>query len=111
MDVPQRAAQLKDALSIKVVYGDPIERDGVTVIPAALVAGGGGAGGGTGPDGGGEGLGYGLWARPVGAYVIKDGSVRWVPAVDMTIVVLASLGLVRMLARTWTRSRRHHSRH
>jgi hypothetical protein len=47
---------------------------------------------------------------PAGAYVVKGGQVRWVPAVDMTIVVLASLSLVRVLAHAWTRSRRHHGR-
>jgi len=48
---------------------------------------------------------------PSGAYVVKDGQVRWVPAVDPTIVVLASLSLVRVLARTWIRRRRHHGGH
>jgi hypothetical protein len=43
---------------------------------------------------------------PSGAYVVKGDQVRWVPAVDPTIVVLASLGLVRVLARAWTRRRR-----
>jgi len=47
---------------------------------------------------------------PAGAYVVKGGQVRWVPAVDMNIVVLASLGLVRVLARTWTRSQRRRGR-
>jgi hypothetical protein len=41
---------------------------------------------------------------------VKGDEVRWVPAVDVTIVVLASLSLVWMLARTWTRSRRRHGR-
>jgi hypothetical protein len=36
--------------------------------------------------------------------------VRWVPAVDTTIVVLAWLSLVRVLARTWIRRRRPHGR-
>ena len=54
----------------------------------------------------------GLWLAGVaiGAYVVKGGQVRWVSAVDMTIAVLASLSLVRVLSRAWTRSRRHHSR-
>jgi heme A synthase len=47
---------------------------------------------------------------PSGAYVVKGDQVRWVPAVDVTIAVLASLSLVRMLARTWTRQRRHRRR-
>jgi hypothetical protein len=45
---------------------------------------------------------------PTGVYVVKGDQVRWVPAVDTTIVVLASLSLVRMLARAWTRRRRGH---
>ena len=44
---------------------------------------------------------------PSGAYVVKGDQVRWVPAVDVTIVALVSLSLVRVLARTWTRRRRH----
>jgi len=52
------------------------------------------------------GAGFGGLVLPVGAYVVKDGQVRWVSAVDMTIAVLASLSLVRVLARTWRRSRR-----
>ncbi|MGH3258963.1 MAG: hypothetical protein ACRDOU_26790, partial [Streptosporangiaceae bacterium] len=40
---------------------------------------------------------------PVGVYVVKGDQVRWVSAVDVTIAVLASFGLVRALARSWTR--------
>ena len=54
--------------------------------------------------------GFGGLVLPAGAYVVKGDQVRWVPAVDVTIVVLASLGLVRVLARTWTRSWRHQGR-
>ena len=54
--------------------------------------------------------GFGGLVLPSGAYVVKGDQVRWVPAVDATIVVLASLSLVRVLARTWTRRRRHHDR-
>jgi uncharacterized spore protein YtfJ len=36
----------RDSITVKRVYAEPYEKDGVTVIPAALVAGGGGGGGG-----------------------------------------------------------------
>ena len=36
----------KDVLTVRRVFGEPYEKDGVTVIPAARVAGGGGAGNG-----------------------------------------------------------------
>ncbi|PVU81595.1 hypothetical protein DDP54_14835 [Cellulomonas sp. WB94] len=37
-----------DILSVKRVYGEPFERDGVTIIPVAKVMGGSGGGGGQG---------------------------------------------------------------
>lgn len=75
------------------VFGEPIERDGVTVIPAAAVrfGGGFGSGSGEGPNdqgGRGEGGGGGLSATPVGVYVIKDGQVRWEPAIDLNRIIL-----------------------
>jgi uncharacterized spore protein YtfJ len=79
---------VRDALTARTVYGEPVERDGVTVIPAANVRGGGGGGGDNAGNGGG---GFGLQGRPVGAYVIKDGEVTWKPAVDPVRVLLAAL--------------------
>jgi uncharacterized spore protein YtfJ len=76
---------VRDAIAVRRVYGDPIERDGVTVIPAAIVRGGGGGGGDNEGNGGG---GFGLHARPVGAYIIENGEVRWKPAVDPNRIVL-----------------------
>ncbi len=79
----------QDALTVKRVYGEPYERDGALIIPAAAVRGGGGGGGGRGSDesggsGEGEGGGFGIIARPVGAFVFKDGRASWHPAVDVT---------------------------
>lgn len=79
-----RGAQ--DAISAKRVYGEPVEGEGVTVIPAASVRGGGGGGGDNENNGGG---GFGLTARPVGAYVIgSNGEVKWKPAIDVQRMVL-----------------------
>jgi uncharacterized spore protein YtfJ len=77
---------------VRRVFGEPLERNGVTVIPAAFVWGGAGGGGGeeAGGAGRGEGSGFGLSARPVGAYVIKGEVVQWQPAVDVTRIVLGS---------------------
>jgi uncharacterized spore protein YtfJ len=77
------------------VYADPIRQDGLTVIPAASVGGGGGGGGGSGgPEGEaagtGEGGGFGLKAKPAGAFIIKQGKVRWQPAVDVNKVILGA---------------------
>lgn len=74
----------RDVLTVRRVFGDPIERDGVTVIPAVKLRGGGGGGSGSGPNGEGGGGGFGVSASPAGAYVIRDGSVRWEPALDLS---------------------------
>lgn len=71
------------------VYIEPIRQDGLTVIPAASVGGGGGAGsGGPGEAGSGEGGGFGLSAKPAGAFIIRQGKVRWQPAVDVNKVIM-----------------------
>jgi uncharacterized spore protein YtfJ len=75
----------RDAMSVKTVFGDPVEKDGITVIPVAKVGGGGGGGSDTEGNGGG---GFGLAAKPAGAYVVKDGEVEWEPAVNPNAVAL-----------------------
>ena len=90
MDYAETIAKAQDAVTVRRVYGEPYERNGVTVIPAAQVAGGGGAGGGEDPNGGGGGGGgggFGIAARPVGAYVIRGDEVKWRPAVDLSRVL------------------------
>ncbi|MGH3858743.1 hypothetical protein [Actinokineospora sp.] len=75
----------KDALSARTVYTEPCERDGVTVIAAATIHGGGGGGSGTELIT--EGAGFGVFARPAGAFVIRGSSVRWRPAVDVNRLI------------------------
>jgi uncharacterized spore protein YtfJ len=120
MDVQALLAQANDNMTVKRVFGEPVERDGVLVIPAAMVLGGGGGGlgvgTGVGPDGKGEGTGtgggWGVQARPVGAYVIRDGSVTWVPAIDYgriaaaaALVLVAALLTRRSIVQTRARAR------
>jgi uncharacterized spore protein YtfJ len=87
-------AQARDSITVQRVYGEPYEKNGVTVIPAAAVRGG--AGGGEGDSGenqpSGSGGGFGVMARPVGAYTIRGDEVTWVPAADTTrVIVLAEV--------------------
>ncbi|MGY1605023.1 hypothetical protein [Geodermatophilus sp. SYSU D00815] len=94
MSLSDLVPSVRDALTVRRVFGEPYERDGVTVIPAAVVRGGGG--GGSGRQGGeqegeGEGGGFGLIARPAGAYVVKDGEVAWQPAVDVNRIVATAV--------------------
>lgn len=87
MNVDEMIRGTQDTMTVKRVYGEPIERDGLTIIPAAKVTGGGGGGGdGETATGGG----FGVSARPVGAYVIKDGKVSWEPALDVNRLILGS---------------------
>ena len=107
MDFMETISGARDAITVKRVYGEPYERNGVTVIPAAAVQG---AGGGDEPDGRtGGGGGFGLRARPVGAYVIRGEQVSWEPAVDRSrailggqLIALAALLVVRSIARRRT---------
>ena len=136
MDVETLLAKTSDNLSVRRAFGTAYEKDGMLIIPVAMVAGGGGAGtahprrgnSAARPDNpAGQsaaahdaaaqdsahmdaGGGFGGLVLPSGAYVVRGEEVRWVPAVDATIVVLASLSLVRVLARTWTRRRRRRGR-
>ena len=109
MDAHEVLNQARDAMTVKRVFGDPYEKDGITVIPVANVMGGAGAGGGTGmgtkPASAGEetvgegagdsgyGMGYGLRATPAGVYVIKGGEVEWKPALDTNRLTLQRAGV------------------
>jgi len=115
MDIQEVIAQARDAITVKRVFGDPYEKDGTTVIPAAKVQGGGGGGGGEGPEGAGKGSGsgFGVSGRPVGAYVIRGGEVSWQPAVDVNrviavvgVVTLALLVMIRSSIRARAKARR-----
>lgn len=73
------------AMEARLVYGEPIERDGATFLPVAKVRGGGGGGGDTDGNGG---AGFGVSATPAGMYVIRDGTAAWQPALDLNRVIL-----------------------
>lgn len=88
-DVMETIERAKDTMTVRRVFGDPVEKDGVTIVPAARVQGGAGGGGGEGPEGEGSGMGtgFGVNARPVGAFVIRGEDVQWRPAVDVNKVI------------------------
>ena len=90
MEVQEVIAQARDTLTVKRVFGEPYEQHGVTVIPAARVRGGAGGGGGEDATGKGKGSGsgFGMTAHPVGAFMLRDGELRWRPAVDVNRIIL-----------------------
>lgn len=101
-DILQRVG---DQVGIRRVFGEPVERDGIVVVPVAVALGGGG--GGTGPDDNGGGGGFGGLVRGIGVYAVANGQVRFVPAIDTT--ALAALGV--LLAGLVLRARRRSGPH
>jgi len=90
MQVQDVIGQARDTLTVKRVFGEPYEKDGVTVIPAARLQGAAGGGSGEDPQGQGKGSGggFGLTARPVGAFVLHEGELSWRPALDLNRIIL-----------------------
>lgn len=110
-NIDEMLSEARDTLTVRRVFGDPIEAGGVTLIPAAAIRGGGGGGEGDGGEGAptGGGGGFGMTARPVGAYEIKDGEISWIAAADTTrVIILSELVLViaLLVVRSIMRSRR-----
>jgi uncharacterized spore protein YtfJ len=109
MKVEELVEKARDAATVSRVFGDPYEKGGVTFIPVARVAGGAGGGSGTDGESEGGGGGYGSRARPVGAYVIKDDEVTWLPAIDVTFIAFVGqiIAIVALLVlRTILKKRR-----
>jgi uncharacterized spore protein YtfJ len=108
IDVMRRAVE---GATAGTVFGEPITRGDVTVVPVARLSGRGGGGGGSAPSpddgqGGGAGGGLALSAKPAGVIVIKDDSVGWRPVVDVNkviiggqVVALAALMTIRALVK------------
>jgi uncharacterized spore protein YtfJ len=87
MNVQDVLTQARDAMTVRRVFGEPIDKEGLTIVPVANVTGGGG---GAGPDDarGGAGGGFALRLTPAGVYVIQGGTVTWQPALNVNRVIL-----------------------
>ena len=70
-----------DRARVSAIFGEPVEREGITVIPVAKArfgfGGGGGAGSRQGEEGSGGGGGGGAMVSPVGYIEVHDGSARF----------------------------------
>jgi len=98
-----------DRAKVSTVFGEPVVREGITVVPVARArfgfGGGGGAGAHAGDEGSGGGGGGGALVSPVGYIEVRDGSARFKriygPADVLALVVassLAALTVKRLLA-------------
>ncbi|MEV6299958.1 spore germination protein GerW family protein [Actinoplanes sp. NPDC051861] len=127
----EKAREGTDAATAARVFGTPVEKDGVVVVPVAIVSGGGGGGSGSGTaaakaaaatgddsadgaggkdqEGEGSGGGFGFSARPAGVFVLRNGEVTWKPAVDVNKIVMGGqlvLITALLVARSVIRRRR-----
>ncbi|HET9111173.1 MAG TPA: spore germination protein GerW family protein [Ktedonobacterales bacterium] len=106
-------ARMIDSVGAEAIFGAPVEREGVTIIPCSEVMVGFGMGGGSGfgpatnghteratapaeganvaTGGGGIGGGGGAQGRPVAVVAISEGKARVLPVVDVTKFMLAAL--------------------
>jgi uncharacterized spore protein YtfJ len=74
------AEQVGMKAGAKAVFGEPIERDGRSVVPVAQMIIGAGAGSGTDEEAGtGSGAGSGALTRPIGYIEITDSGTEFVP--------------------------------
>jgi len=117
--LPVRVA--RDLLTVRRVFGEPIQQGDVTLVPVARVMGGSGYGDGDGEwrkptagdetgTGSGSGGGFGVNVTPVGVYVVRGTDVTWQPAMDLNRTILGGqiVGALALLliARAMRRRRR-----
>jgi uncharacterized spore protein YtfJ len=93
-----------DRVTVSTIFGEPIERDGLTVVPVARARfgfGGGGGGGARGEDqGSGGGGGGGAMVSPAGYIEIRDGVAEFRritgPADLLALGVAAALAMIAL---------------
>lgn len=106
--VERLAQRLGANADAKYIYGEPIERGEVTIVPVARAAYGFGGGGGKKGEEEGSGGGGGVAVKPVGYIEIKNGETRFRPIRDpfiyaaivtafAPIVIFTVLRLTRIL--------------
>jgi uncharacterized spore protein YtfJ len=98
-------SQLGSQAKVQAIFGEPVERDGITVIPVARVRWGVGGGGGAGPEGSGSGGGGGVYAEPVGYVEMTSAGAVFRPmprsmgAAQIVAVAVAAAIVLRAVAR------------
>jgi len=96
---------------VSAAFGEPLERDGVTVIPVAqLLIGTGGGGGTSSDDESGVGAGGGAITRPLGYIEVSGHGARFVPFQSSWMnpgVLVTIVLIVFIVARTFSRLAGH----
>jgi uncharacterized spore protein YtfJ len=92
--IERLARQIGITANAKYIYGEPVERGGVTVITVGKAVYGFGGGSGSKGMEGGSGAGGGVAVMPVGYIEIKNGETRFRPLRDPFVYA----GLIAALA-------------
>ena len=88
-NLTEKLSENARSIGVTSAYGDPVEVEGVSIVPVALVWYGFGAGEGTSDSDGGTGSGGGGGGAslPIGAYVKTGGTVRFDPNIISLLMV------------------------
>jgi len=94
--------QLSTSATAQTVYGTPVEREGITIIPVARARYGFGGGGGGGTQAGeaagsGLGAGAGVSLTPVGYIELREGRSRFRPIRSSVVPLVAVSGAIAWL--------------
>ena len=102
------AERLGAAARADAIFGEPVERDGVTVIPVARARWGFGGGLGRRKDEDGAGGGGGALVNPIGFIELKNGAAQFRPirAVSVPWVIAGGLAALFLLSQTLRRNNR-----
>jgi uncharacterized spore protein YtfJ len=98
-----KLAENAGSIGVRSAYGDPVQIEGVTIVPVALVQYGFGGGGEGDESDGPAGGGGGGMAIPIGAYVKSGGAARFEPnvisllAVGIPFVWVAGKAIARII--------------
>jgi uncharacterized spore protein YtfJ len=102
-------AQIEAAMTAGSVFGDPIEKHGITVLPVGRVIAGAGRGGGDGKSRG-WGAGFGVISEPLGVYVIDGAGAQWVPVAARNLLFAAAAQPIELLRKLLFSAAAIHSR-
>ncbi len=103
----QLAARLRE----NQIFGPPVERAGVTVVPVARIRGGGGLGGAKGREPHQTNGGFGFTSQPAGAWVMTEsGKVQWQPAIDVSRIAIIGQVAAALVVLAVLLTRRHRLR-
>jgi uncharacterized spore protein YtfJ len=104
--VERLAKRTSATAKASTVFGKPVKRGGLTVIPVARARWAFGGGSGASPEGSGSGGGGGGWVSPIGYIEVRDGEAAFKPIrgrgpiwAGIAAIGVAGLAIARELSR------------